>query len=964
MASTEKSSNVKKSLFKRLLKWFGILFIVLIAILIMIPILYKDKILDLIVEEANKELTSELTIEDFDLTILKTFPKLTMELKGVRIAGKDEFEGLDLIRFKSFEAKLDFWSVVGGDQIEIESIKLTEPYINIKILANGKANYDITKPDSLKTEEEISEPSSFKLGLKSYEIIKGEISYIDKEGDMSSIITNLNHSGQGDLTESIVDFKTKTTADAITVIMEGIPYLAQVKTDMTINLRMEFNEKSTKFTLLENEVALNAFKTSYNGFFEMFDDYYEMDLTLDASKSTFKEFISLIPSVFQSGYESMLTKGTFALNGMLKGRMDDNEMPAWDFNLAVDNASFRYPDLGAGFDKITLRANTKRAQGANLDNIQLDVDKFHIEFVGNTIDAILKMRTPMSDPYISSRILAHVDLSTLEKVMPVEAGESYNGMLDSDVHLDGKMSAIDNEEYDKFTAEGWLTLKDMIYKSADFTQPIEIQSMVFNFNPKNLGLSELQAKIGKSDFALNGTIDNYLGYALRDEVLTGRFAFVSNTLDLDELMGLSPEEESTVVSEEATTENTTTEEPIQIPATIDFDLSTSIKQMNYDGMDIKNVKGNVRLKESVASMDNVQMNMLGGQIVLKGDFDTKNPNQPRINFAYDLKDIDIKELSDNFVTIEKLSPITKNATGKISTSLEMQGDLTSNLDMVIPSLTGKGNFFTNKVTISGVEALTKLSDELKMPQLREQTLENVRANFEFYEGKLFVKPFDVKLGKITSNIEGWTSFTSEIEYKMKMNVPKDQIPAEMIKLTEQAIGQLNNLSPKLSVQGLPAIIPVKVTIGGTATKPVVKADFKESLMAASGNVKDQLKDLVDEKIAEIKDTITKVVTEKIEDVKEDLIERKNKIMADAQKQADKVKAEGKKQADVIRNESDKQAKDVIAKAKNPIEKKVAEKTADEIRKQGEIKAKKVEDEANKQADKIMADAKTQADKLN
>jgi len=965
MAKHSAEGKKKKSLFKRILKWGGISFVLILAALILIPILYKDKILQLVIKEANKELTAELSIEDFDLTILRTFPKLTMELKGVRIAGKGDFEGIDLVNIKSFEAKLDFWSVIGGDQVEIESIKLVEPHINVKVLQSGLANYDIVKPDSLKTVEEISEPSSFKLALKSYEIQNGEISYIDKPGNMSAIIANLNHTGKGDLTAETVEFKTKTTADAITVIMDGIPYLAQVKTDMIFNLLMEFSEKSSKFTLKENELTLNAFKTSYDGYFEMFEDYYDMDIKLDASKSSFKEFISLIPSVFRSGYESMLTQGTFSLNGMVKGKMTETELPAWDFDLKVDNASFRYPDLPAGFEKITIRANTKREQGANMDNIRVDVDKFHTEFVGNTIDATLKLRTPMSDPYIAMTMLAKMDLESLKKVMPMEDGESYNGKLDADIKLDGKMSSIDKEQYEDFNAEGWLILKDMIYTSADMKEPVEIEAMHFKFSPKYLALEEMKAKVGSSDFAMKGTIDNYLGYALRDEVLTGRFAFNSNNLDLDELMGLSPTTESESTETTSTTPSTSDgDAAVVIPSNVDFDLNTNIKKLKYDGMDIQNLSGNVNIKESVASLNNVNMNALGGSIGMRGSYDTKNPEKPHVNFGYDLKELDIKQLADNFLTIEKLAPVAKYAQGKISTTLSLEGDMTKNMDMIIESLTGDGNFFTNKVTISGFEPLTKLASEIKMPQLSTQTLDNVRASFEFMDGKMHVKPFNVKLGKITSDIQGWTSFTTDMEYKMKMNVPKDQIPAEMIKIVEQAIGKVNNVVPQLNLKGLPDIIPVNVSVGGTVTKPVIKTDFKESLMAASGNLKDQVKDMIDDKVKEIKDTVTKVITDKVEDVKDDLIERKNKIMADAQKQADKVKAEAKKQADAIRAEADKQAKDLVAGASNPVEKKVREKSADELRKQADEKAKKVEAEAAKQADKIMADAKVQADKLN
>ena len=45
-----------------------------------------------------------------------------------------------------------------------------------------------------------------------------------------------------------------------------------------------------------------------------------------------------------------------------------------------------------------------------MDKMTLDVPKFHADFVGNTIDATLKMRNVMSDPFIDSKVLAKIDL--------------------------------------------------------------------------------------------------------------------------------------------------------------------------------------------------------------------------------------------------------------------------------------------------------------------------------------------------------------------------------------------------------------------------------------------------------------------------------------------------------------------------------------------------------------------------
>jgi len=948
----------KKGLVGKIVKWSLIVLGLVIISLIFIPIIFKDEIKAYAFKEVNKTLLADVDLGDFDLTFISTFPNLTIQLENATITGRDQFKGVQLANIKEFRAHLDFWSVVGGDEVEIKEIHLIEPSFDVRIMKNGVANYDIVKPDSVKTPEEVAEPSKFKLTLQEYSIQNATIKYDDREGDMFTELMNLTHVGKGDLTEDVIDFETETTIDAFTFDMEGISYLKNVKTKAIANILMEFDGDNSKFTLKDNVFELNALKFSLDGFYEMLKGYDNMDLKIDASKATFKDFLSLIPTFYQSGYESMIADGNLAFNCILKGRMDDVNMPGWDFNLKVDKAKIKYPDLPGAITNIVLVANSKFEGGADMDKMTLDVPKFHADFVGNTLDATLKMRSMMSDPFIDSKIIAKVNLATLGKVVPMAEGESYNGKLDADIVLKGKMSSLEKEDYEAFTATGTLLLKEMLYTSKDLPAAVKVKEMLLRFSPQNLSLESLDASMGKSDFQMNGKIDNYIAYALMDETLKGDFLLTSNYLDLDELMGTSSE---TVASDSVSSES---EEPVLIPGNIDFQLKTNLKSVKYNGIAIKNIVGGVKLKEKVAYLDDLKMEAMGGSIGLAGKFSTVNHDKPSADFSYDLKNIDIKELSDNFLTIQKLAPIAKHASGRISTSFKMTTDLQSDLTPIYSSLNGSGDFFSNLVSISGYEPLEKIASALKIDKLSNQTVKDLKAYFKFNNGKISLTPFDVKLGGIVTNISGSTSFEQAIDYALKMNIPKEQIPASMIKVVEDQMKKLNSLVPKMDLNVIPAFIPVNLKVLGTVIDPKVTTDFKESLLKATGNLKGNLVNTGKDLINKGKDSVKTVVTNKINEVKEDLEKKKQELLADAQKQADKVKSEGKKAADLARAEGKKQADALVVEAgSNPIKKKAAQLAGDKIIQSANKNADKLEKEASDKADSIMKTAKDKADQL-
>ena len=955
-----KEPRKKKSILRRILKWTGITFLLLIIALMLIPIFFKDEIKEMVIKEVNKSLTATLELDDFDLTFISTFPNLSIQLEGARLIGQGEFKDLKLADIKNVRADVGLWDVIGGDQIKIKAVHITEPTFNVKVLQSGLANYDIVKPDSLKTPEEVEEPSNFKMSLQEYSITGGKVVYNDLAGNMYAEIQNLNHSGEGDLTADVIDFKTKTTMDELTLDMDGMSYLSKVKSDFVVNLLMEFTETTSIFTLKENTLQLNALKFNIDGFYEMLADHDEMDLKLNAEQATFKEFLSLIPTFYQSGYESMIASGSLALKAEAKGKLDDVNLPAWDAGLSVKNASIKYPDLPGKISGITVIAGSKFAGGSNLDAMTIDVDKFHADFVGNTLDATLKMRNPMTDPLLKSGIQAKVNLATLGQVVPLAEGESYSGKLDADINIDGRMSALEREDYDAFKAEGTLLLKEMNYASKDLNKEVIIDELLFRFSPQNLSLEKLVGKTGNTDFSMAGKVDNYMAYVFKDELLKGSFTFNSNYIDLDELMNLVPALESEAA---ATTEAQSAEsgEPLLIPANIDFDMMTSIGKMRYNGIDIKNLGGKVTLKDEIATLHNLNMDAMGGAIGLGGSYNTQNHEKPKVNFNYVLKELEIEQLAKNFLTIEKLAPIAKYAKGKISSSFTMSSDLTANLEPILSSLNGLGDLTSNSISISGFKPLDKISEVTKLKNLNNQTINNIKTKFKFEDGKMAFNPFDVVLGGIKTNVSGTTSLDQSINYDMKMIIPKEKIPAEMVKIVEQAAAKVNSLSPKLNISALPKELPINVNLIGTIMDPKVNTNFKEALMEASGNMKDALIDNIKETA---KDTVKAIINDAKETVKENVAEQKAKIIAEAQKQSDKIKADAAKANASAKAEADKLYNQAVAEAgSNPLKKKAAEIAAKKVKDEAYKKADDAQAAANKKADDVLAKGKAEADKL-
>ena len=236
---------------KKILKISGIILIVLLAAIISLPFLFKDKIVSKIKEEANKNLNAKLDFGDFDLTLIRSFPDFKFTLHKLSIVGINEFAGDTLIAADKISLDINLMSVLKGSQYKINSIVLDHPNILAKVLKNGKANWDITKPDS-STAATATESAPFKMTLKNFEINEGNVVYDDAEMGFKTVLKNMNHHLSGDFTADEFELKTLTDIEQFTLTYGGMNYLSKVKTNQINISTSEFPNGIYIFKIAQN----------------------------------------------------------------------------------------------------------------------------------------------------------------------------------------------------------------------------------------------------------------------------------------------------------------------------------------------------------------------------------------------------------------------------------------------------------------------------------------------------------------------------------------------------------------------------------------------------------------------------------------------------------------------------------------------------------------------------------------
>lgn len=942
---------------KKALKIIAIIVVAIFLLLLILPFVFKGKIIDLVKQQANENLRAKVEFNDVSLSLIRNFPNLAVGIEELSVVGIEDFEGDTLASIGNIGLVMDVMSVISGDQIVIKSINLDRPYFMVKVLEDGRANYDIAiaSEDTTAIEEEVptEESAPLNLSIKEYSISDGVIIYDDATFPMRMVIDDLDHVGNGDFAQEVFTLNTETHIQAFTVDYDGIKYANELKADLSAELAMNFEEM--RFEFMENRLDVNALVLKFGGFVAMPTDDIDMDITFSTETAELTAIMSLIPASFTQEMEGVSATGSVLLDGYVRGIYNDQSMPGFMAELKVDNGSIQYPDLPKSIQNIAIDAKVESPEGNDLDKITVDVPKFHME-IGktaaqpNTVDAYLYLRNPMSDPNIRMKVDADLDLGSFKDVVPLEEEFEMAGNLSAHFKLDGNLSAIENQRFNDFEASGAAAMNDFIYRDAEVDVALPIAKM--DFTPQRLNVETLKLIYEGTNMEMDGYISNYVAYALQDTTLQGVFNFGADKIDVNKFMPTEEGEETAEAVEQVEGETAPADSSsgvVPIPGNLDLVLNATIGEITYDDLVLSDIKGKITLKNERAVLENLVAKGLGGIMGISGSYSTQDMEKPSYDFAYDLQDIEIDQAFETFNTVQKIAPIAKHAKGKISSKLNVEGILDQNMEPIYETMQGRGSLTSDEVLLKGGDFLEKLSSTLKAPGLKEQRIQDLDATFVIDDGKVTTSPFDVKIDAMTANVSGWVSFDEKIDYLMKMKIPRKELGGDLNKMAEGLLGQANAFLGGNMTMG--EYINMDVTIEGDLYDPAIKPAFAG--MEGDSSAKEQATEAVKE-----------VIEEQIEEVKEDLSAKADELLVEAQKQADQLVKESQKAADELRKEAGKQADKLVKDAKNPIAKAGAKIGADQLRKQADKQGDKLVVEAQKQADKIMADARKQADRIN
>ena len=789
---------------KKILKITGITLLVLIIGLVAAPFIFKDKIKEMIAKTLNESVDAKIAFEDVDLSLFKSFPQANVTIDKLSIINKAPFEGDTLFYSGETNLKMSIKELFkdANETMNLESISTENAVVNIIFNKDGLGNYDIALKDDKPESESESKP--FSLNIQDYKIENLRFTYLDEGADMKMVLDSINHSGTGNFAAQKLDLDTETTAK-LSFEMEKNKYMNNV--GITLDAVLGIDLDKMKFEFKDNKALINQLPLEFDGYLQMVEAGQEYDLKFKTPTSSFKNFLGLIPEAYSGDINKVETSGDFTVNGVVKGTLTETTIPKFNVEIVSNNAMFKYPDLPKAVKNIVIDTHIVNETGL-MNDTYVNLDKLSFSIDQDVFNAKANIKN-FENALVNAELKGTINLANVTKAYPVQLDMPLSGILKADVTTKFDMQSVETSQYQNIQNSGSMSISGFNYEGPELAKPFKINKAAIVFNTSKIQLNEFNAKTGSSDLNVTGALDNFYGFMFKNQVLKGNFNMNSNNILVSDFM------EPTTTT---TTEGKKTTEAVKIPAFLDCTISAKANTVVYDNLNLKDVSGTLVIKDEAIALNNLKMGIFGGNIGLTGNVSTKG-KIPTFKMDLGLNQVNISESFTQLDMLKSIAPIAGVINGKLNSTINLSGNLTNDMTPDLKSLTGDliGQLMSTTVNEKNSKLLSTLSSNLNFINLDKLNLNDLKAALTFKDGKVNIRPFDIKYQDIKVTVGGTHGFDQVMNYDLKFDVPTKYLGSEV-----------NNLIAKLTPADAKKVesIPVNALMTGSFSAPKVSTDLK------------------------------------------------------------------------------------------------------------------------------------------
>ncbi len=790
---------------KKALLYSLILLVVLVVTGVGSVYVFRDKIIEQFITEANKQLNTPVKIGKVEVVWWTDFPNLALVFHNVYVEDSHPEESplLEADRISFYIHAWDIWN----ENFAIKGLQINNSQTQLKIDAKGETNYVILKPRKEQTGEQM-----ISLDLRNVRLMNTVVSYQDESQKQ-------NHFFESDkLITSVAVKGSQYTIEVdgeITTRQIGIQDFVFLQ-DKTFNTQAHliYDDDLKKVTIDASTLSLGRSIFDVKGQY-IFQDTNEIDLSMEGKETDIQTILSLFPAEKTRSLQKYQSQGDVFFGLRLSGEISKRKDPLLSIRFGCTHATIYHPDYQARLEKLDLEGSFASPSLSSFNESKIFLKGIRGTLNEKPFEADFSLQN-FNDPLISVTFKGVMDAAAIHSFYPMKEVANLKGEVTADISFEGELDKLKKKSTaQQVKAEGSIDLSGI---SFDYENNIPFRQVngTLQFNNNDLAMSDLSGKIGRSDFLMNGYFKNIITFFLFENQPLGiETDLLADQIDLDELLTFGY------------TDSENEKFAFSISPLVYLHFNCDVKALHYKKFNATRLKGDLLVKNQVASSKNIDFQSMGGELSLSGIVNAQSSNDIEISSSWKVKDVHVDSVFYVFENFYQGFIQDKHLRGQASAEVVMEMRLASDLKLKSESLIADINATIKNGQLNNFEPLQALNRYLDDEGLAALRFADLKNEIHIENQTIYIPQMDIRSNVTTIQISGTHALDQKIDYRIiaplrsKRKIDPDEAFGA---IEEDKTGQ-----PKLFLKITGTTDHYEVSYDKQAVKKKINADLKKEV---------------------------------------------------------------------------------------------------------------------------------------
>lgn len=438
--------------------------------------------------------------------------------------------------------------------------------------------------------------------------------------------------------------------------------------------------------------------------------------------------------------------------------------PVTEAAILLNDGRIKTAHFDQALEKITIDGVLTNRDGT-LKNTVMNIRPVSFQMGGQAFELKAAIQNLENLKYkISSK--GTIDIGKMYKLFAIK-GYDVKGSVFTDVSFSGSQRDAMAGRYHKLNNRGRVIIKEISFNSDLFPKSFLVNNGVFSFKQDKMKFEQFKGRYGHSDFSVKGFLGNVINYALSDKAkLTGNFNLESGKLFADEFMAYHEGGAKATGSDKAAASGV-----IIIPDNLNVSVTANAGSVYYNGLEIKNAKGNLVLNNGTMNLNQAAFNLADAAVTMDAKYKSLSPVSASFDYHLLAQEFDVAKAYREIKLFRDMATSASKVKGIIGLDYQLSGKLNGDMMPVYPSLKGSGVLSVKKVSLMGFKLMNAVSSATNRDSLSNPDVSEVQIKTTIANNIINIERFKMRVAGFRPRFEGQVSFDGRLNMKGRLGLP-------------------------------------------------------------------------------------------------------------------------------------------------------------------------------------------------